>query len=124
LETLQESVAAKVKPSIVVVYVTLPHNQAAIGSGVIVDSRGYMVTNNHVVSGALTIQVMLFNGTKEAAQMAGADPNYDLAVLKMAVPQGGLTVATLGNSAQLQVGRRCWSSATRWALHKQSRMVS
>ena len=102
LNTLRESVAAKVKPSIVEVYVTLT-NGAAIGSGVIVDSRGYIVTNNHVVSGALSIQAVLSNGTKEAAQLAGADPNYDLAVLKIAVPQGGLTVATLGNSAQLQV---------------------
>ena len=106
LQTQMESVAAKVKPSIVEVYVTLPNNEAAIGSGVIVDSRGYIVTNNHVVSGALTIQVILSDGTKEAAQLAGADPNYDLAVLKIAVPQGGLSVATLGNSAQLQVGQQ------------------
>ena len=105
LETQMEGVAAKVKPSIVEVYVTLPKNQAAIGSGVIVDSRGYIVTNNHVVSGALSIQVVLSNGTKEAAQLAGADPNYDLAVLKIAVPKGGLTVATLGNSTQLKVGQ-------------------
>ena len=106
LETQMESVAAKVKPSIVEVYVNLPNNQAAIGSGVIVDSRGYIVTNNHVVSGSLSVQVVLSNGTKEAAQLAGADPNYDLAVLKIAVLQGGLTVATLGNSAQLQVGQQ------------------
>ena len=104
LDTLRESVAAKVRPSIVEVYVTLT-NGAAIGSGVIVDSRGYIVTNNHVVNGALSIQAVLSNGTKEAAQLAGADPNYDLAVLKIAVPQGGLTVATLGNSAQLKVGQ-------------------
>ncbi len=106
LQTQMESVAAKVKPSIVEVYVTLPNNEAAIGSGVIVDSRGYIVTNNHVVSGALTIQVILSDGTKEAAQLAGADSNYDLAVLKIAVPQGGLSVATLGDSTQLQVGQQ------------------
>ncbi|HEX6556569.1 MAG TPA: trypsin-like peptidase domain-containing protein [Ktedonobacteraceae bacterium] len=104
LDTLRESVAAKVKPSIVEVDVTLT-NGAAIGSGVIVDSRGYIVTNNHVVSGARSIQVVLSNGTKEAAQLAGTDANYDLAVLKIAVPQGGLSAATLGNSAQLQVGQ-------------------
>jgi S1-C subfamily serine protease len=104
LNTLRESVAAKVSPSIVEVYVTLT-NGAAIGSGVIVNSQGYIVTNNHVVSGALTIQVILSNGTKEPAQLAGADPNYDLAVLKIAVPQGGLTVATLGDSTQLKVGQ-------------------
>jgi S1-C subfamily serine protease len=102
LNTLRESVAAKVSPSIVEVYVTLT-NGAAIG--VIVNSQGYIVTNNHVVSGALTIQVILSNGTKEPAQLAGADAAYDLAVLKIAVPQGGLSVATLGDSTQLKVGQ-------------------
>ena len=104
LDAVRESVAAKVKPTIVEVYVTLAKG-AALGSGVIVDSRGYIVTNNHVVSGATTIQVILSNGTKEAAQLAGADAAYDLAVLKIAVPQGGLTVATLGDSTQLKVGQ-------------------
>jgi len=104
LDTQRESVAAKVKPTIVEVYVTLAKG-AALGSGVIVNSQGYIVTNNHVVSGATTIQVILSNGTKEAAQLAGADAAYDLAVLKIAVPQGGLSVATLGDSTQLKVGQ-------------------
>jgi S1-C subfamily serine protease len=104
LDTLRESVAAKVRLSIVEVYVTLT-NGAAIGSGVIVNSQGYIVTNNHVVSGATTIQVILCNGTKEPAQLAGADTANDLAVLKIAVPQGGLSVATLGDSTQLKVGQ-------------------
>ena len=104
LDALRESVAAKVKPTIVEVYVTLAKG-AAIGSGVIINSQGYIVTNNHVVSGALTIQVVLSNGTKEPAQLAGADAAYDLAVLKIAVPKGGLSVATLGDSTQLQVGQ-------------------
>ena len=104
LNTLREAVVAKVKPSVVEVYVTLT-NGAALGSGVIIDSRGYIVTNNHVVSGALTIQVILSNGTKEAAQLTGTDAADDLAVLKIAVPPAGLSVATLGDSAQLQVGQ-------------------
>src|SRR5437016_573438 len=104
LDAVRESVAAKVKPTIVEVYVTLAKG-AALGSGVIIDSRGYIVTNNHVVSGALSIQVILSNGTKEPAQLTGTDAADDLAVLKIAVPQGGLSVATLGNSAQLQVGQ-------------------
>src|SRR5437764_2632519 len=104
LDALRESVAAKVKPAIVEVYVTLAKG-AAIGSGVIINSQGYIVTNNHVVSGALTIQVVLSNGTKEPAQLAGADAAYDLAVLKIPVPQSGLSVATLGDSTQLQVGQ-------------------
>ena len=101
---MRESVAAKVKPSIVEVYVTLAKG-AALGSGVIVNSQGYIVTNNHVVSGALTIQVVLYNGTKEPAQLAGADAAYDLAVLKIPVPKGGLSLATLGDSTQLKVGQ-------------------
>jgi S1-C subfamily serine protease len=104
LDAVRESVAAKVKPTIVEVYITLAKG-AAIGSGVIVNSQGYIVTNNHVVNGALTIQVILYNGTKEPAQLAGADAANDLAVIKIAVPQGGLSVATLGNSTQLQVGQ-------------------
>ena len=104
LDTVREAVVAKVKPSVVEVYVTLAKG-AALGSGVIIDSRGYIVTNNHVVSGALSIQVVLSNGTKEPAQLTGTDAADDLAVLQIAVPQGGLSVATLGNSAQLQVGQ-------------------
>jgi S1-C subfamily serine protease len=104
LDTAREAVVAKVKPRVVEVYVTLTKG-AALGSGVIIDSRGYIVTNNHVVSGALSIQVMLSNGTREPAQLTGTDAADDLAVLQIAVPKGGLSVATLGNSAQLQVGQ-------------------
>src|SRR5436309_11179693 len=98
LDAVRESVAAKVKPTVVEVYVTLAKG-AALGSGVIIDSRGYIVTNNHVVSGALTIQVVLSNGAREPAQLTGTDAAEDLAVLKIAVPPAGLSVATLGNSA-------------------------
>ena len=104
LDTLRESVAAKLRPTVMQINVTTLQG-AAIGSGVIIDSRGYIITNNHVVSGALSIQVVLSNGTKESAQLAGVDAAYDLAVLKMAVPQGGLSVAPLGDSTQLKVGQ-------------------
>lgn len=104
LDTAREAVVAKVKPGVVEVYVTLAKG-AALGSGVIIDSRGYIVTNNHVVSGALAIQVVLSNGAREPAQLTGTDTADDLAVLKIAVPPAGLSVATLGNSAQLQVGQ-------------------
>jgi S1-C subfamily serine protease len=104
LDTLREAVVAKVKPSVVQVNVTTAQG-AALGSGVIIDSRDYIITNNHVVSGARSIQVVLSNGTKESAQLAGADAAYDLAILKFAVPQGGLSVAPLGDSTQLKVGQ-------------------
>jgi S1-C subfamily serine protease len=98
------SVVAKVKPSVVQVNVTLAQG-GAIGSGVIVDKSGDIVTNNHVVSGEQSIQVVLSGGAKETATVVGTDPANDLAVIRIAVPAGGLTVATLGNSANLQVGQ-------------------
>ncbi len=104
LDSVREAVVAKVKPSVVQVNVTMAQG-AAIGSGVIIDPRGYLVTNNHVINGALSIQVVLSNGTKESAQIVGTDAAYDLAVLKIAVPPGGLSVATLGDSTQLKVGQ-------------------
>jgi S1-C subfamily serine protease len=103
LDAEREAVVAKLRPTVVEISVTLT-NAAALGSGVIIDGRGYIVTNNHVVNGALTIQVVLSDGTKEPAQLTGADAANDLAVLKIAVPQGGLSVATLGNSSQLRGG--------------------
>jgi putative serine protease PepD len=104
IATPRQTVAAKLSPSVVEVYVTLA-NGAALGSGVIVDSRGYIVTNNHVVTGASSIQVVLSNGSHVPAKLTGTDPSNDLAVIQIAVPATGLSAATLGDSAQLHVGQ-------------------
>jgi S1-C subfamily serine protease len=104
LQAVREAVIAKVKPSVVQVNVTLQGN-SGIGSGVIVDRRGYIVTNNHVVDGAQSIEVVLYDGTRLSAQLVGTDPADDLAVLKITPPSKGLTVATLGDSSKLQVGQ-------------------
>lgn len=103
IQAVQEAVIQKVSPEVVQVNVTLS-NGAAIGSGVIIDKRGYIVTNNHVVSGAQSVQVVLSNGTKLPAQVAGIDAVDDLAVLKIN-PPANMQVATLGNSSQLVVGQ-------------------
>jgi S1-C subfamily serine protease len=105
IDAIREAVVTQVKPAVVEVTVTLA-NGSALGSGVVIDSRGYIVTNNHVVSGALSVQVILSNGAKEAGQVAGTDPANDLADVKIAVPPGGLSVATLGVSSQLHVGQQ------------------
>ena len=106
LDKVREAVVVKVTPAVVQVNV-LTQNGGAIGSGVIIDSRGYIITNNHVVNGAQTIQVVLNDGTKLPAQLSGTDPPDDLAVLKIQ-PPGNMTVATIGDSSQLRVGQRCW----------------
>ncbi len=104
IETVREAVIAKVRPAVVEVSVTTASG-SVLGSGVIIDNRGYIVTNNHVIDGASTIEVTLYDGKKLSAQLTGADPADDLAVLKITPPAGGLTVAALGDSSKLQVGQ-------------------
>ncbi len=104
IEAVREAVIAKVRPAVVEVNVTTASG-GAIGSGVIVDGRGYIVTNNHVVSGAQSFEVVLFDGTHLTAQLVGTDSADDLAVLKVTPPKNGLTVLSLGNSSNLQVGQ-------------------
>ena len=100
-------IAARVSPSVVSVEVTLP-NAGATGSGVVVDAeQGYVVTNNHVVSGAdgvdgAEIRAVFSDGSGSAARIVGRDPASDIAVLKVEKP--GLVAASLGESDDLQVG--------------------
>ena len=104
IEQVREAVIAKVSPSVVQINVTLA-NGAAIGSGVIIDKRGYIVTNNHVVSGAQTVDVVLFDGTKVPATVVGTDATDDLAVVKINPPTSNLAVLALADSSKLQVGQ-------------------
>ena len=102
LQTVQEAVIQKVSPAVVEV-IAQTQNGTSIGSGVIIDRRGYLVTNNHVVEGAQSIQVVLYDNAQVQAQIAGTDAADDLAVLKIA-PPAHLVVATLGDSSKLLVG--------------------
>ncbi|MEE1013675.1 MAG: trypsin-like peptidase domain-containing protein [Clostridia bacterium] len=77
----------------------------AQGSGIILSSDGYIVTNNHVVENTSSISVILNTGTEYEAKIIGADSQTDLAVIKIE-PQEELTVAKLGDSNKLEVGER------------------
>ena len=103
VQTAQEAAIAKVKPAVVQINVTTS-GSSAIGSGVIIDTRGYIVTNNHVVSGAQSIDVVLYDGTQVTAQVVGTDAADDLAVLKITTTQK-LTAVSIGDSSKLQVGQ-------------------
>ena len=72
------------------------------GSGVIVSSEGYIVTNNHVIDGASEIEVILNDNSKYTAKVIGADPSTDLAVLK--IEAKGLIPIAIGNSDDLRIG--------------------
>jgi putative serine protease PepD len=96
--------AAAVLPSTVDIQVTLAQGTSE-GSGIVLTADGDVLTNNHVVDGATgAITVTLSDGSQHAATVVGTSPSYDLAVVKV---QGvsGLTPATLGASADLQVGQ-------------------
>ena len=76
--------------------------QAGLGSGVIVSTDGYVLTNNHVVEGADEIEVILNDSRRTVAKIIGTDPDTDLAVLKIDLDK--LPAIVLGNSDSLQVG--------------------
>lgn len=76
--------------------------ERSLGSGVIVDGRGYIVTNNHVIANADLIRVQLADGREAEATVVGRDPDTDLAVLRVALDD--LPVMPLGRSDQLRVG--------------------
>ena len=81
-----------------------PQAERSLGSGVIVDKRGYILTNNHVIENATKIQVQLNNDTtRYTAKVVGADDDTDLAVIKIEVNKD-LPIAKLGNSDGVQVG--------------------
>ncbi|MFA5632118.1 MAG: trypsin-like peptidase domain-containing protein [Porticoccaceae bacterium] len=76
--------------------------ESSLGSGVIVSSKGFILTNNHVVSGADQIVVLLHDGREAQATVVGVDPDTDLAVLKIEL--GGLTPISIGNPQKARVG--------------------
>ena len=77
------------------------------GSGSIIDKRGYILTNVHVIEGATKIYVSLFDGTQYEAEVVGTDLDSDLAVIKFTPPSGmELKTIAFGDSSSLKVGQR------------------
>src|SRR5262249_8721605 len=77
----------------------------ATGSGIVLDDKGHILTNNHVIEGASKIEVKLGESDKEyTAEVVGTDPASDLALLKVNAPTSELTPLTLGDSSKMEVG--------------------
>jgi putative serine protease PepD len=74
------------------------------GSGFVIDEDGYIVTNQHVVSGANSVSVRFASGARETAEVVGEDPSTDTAVIKVNAPEGILKPLTLGDSDAIGVG--------------------
>ena len=94
-----QQILAKAEPSVV----SIKTNAGAQGSGVLVSADGLVLTNNHVIVGATSYKVTLFNGDVMVAEVVGSEPANDLAVIKIK-DASGLTAAELGSSDALQVG--------------------
>ena len=78
--------------------------QKALGSGFVIDKAGHIVTNDHVVAGAKSVQVSFSNNESYKATIVGADPTTDLAVLRVNASSRALTPLVLGDSDRVQVG--------------------
>jgi len=76
--------------------------QTSLGSGVIISTQGYILTNNHVISGADDIQVLLADGRSARASVVGVDADTDLAILRISLDQ--LPTIVIGDSNSLRVG--------------------
>ena len=103
IETLQEAAIAKIEPAVVELDVTTTQGEQ-IGSGVIIDTKGDIVTNYHIVNGEESITAVLYNGSKVQVQLVGTNTADDLAVVRIQ-PFANMTVAQIGDSSRLVVGQ-------------------
>ena len=108
LQSTLETIYANVNPSVVNIQVTsgsqTARAQQVLGSGFVFDSKGNIVTNNHVVAGADTVTVTFSDGRVLTAKVVGTDPDADLAVINVA-NAGQLTPLQLTDSDQVKVGQ-------------------
>jgi len=89
------------------------------GSGIVLDTRGHVLTNFHVIEGAKEIQVLLVDGSGHAATVVGVDPATDTAVIRIDnVPQQLLQPVSFGDSADLRVGQRVFAIGNPFGLER------
>jgi len=98
-----DSIVPQVEPVIVRIDVTVSGGLAS-GSGTLIDNRGYIVTNNHVISNEQGISVTLKDGTVLPAMVIGADAKQDLAIIKLTTTRTDFPTMPLGTMADVIVG--------------------
>lgn len=88
------------------------------GSGSVLDTRGHVLTNYHVVDGAREIQVALFDGKSYEGRLVGKDESNDVAVVKIEAPSDSLIPVTFGDSTHLRVGQRVFAIGNPFGLER------
>ena len=119
-ERLIINIYARVSPS--VVFIDAINNkdplESSNGSGFVFDTKGHIVTNNHVIADSDKILVTLADETTAPAEVIGTDPGSDLAVLKITAPPEMLQPIELGDSKSLQVGQRAIAIGNPFGLER------
>jgi putative serine protease PepD len=88
------------------------------GSGSIIDTRGHILTNHHVVADAKKLEVTLADGSKWSAKLVGSDPDNDLAVIKIDAPRDKLKVIPMGESKNLKIGQKVLAIGNPFGLER------
>ena len=119
IETTLESIYNRVNPSVVLIDVVLPGSPLnpggeALGSGFVWDSKGDIITNNHVIDGVSSITVTFYDGATVDASLVGADADSDLAVIKVNPNDLQLKPITLADSTAVQVGQLAIAIGNPW----------
>jgi S1-C subfamily serine protease len=88
------------------------------GSGSIIDAKGHILTNHHVVANAQKLEVTLADGSKWPAKLIGSDPDNDLAVIKIDAPKEKLKVIPMGDSKSLKIGQKVLAIGNPFGLQR------
>ncbi len=88
------------------------------GSGSIIDLKGHILTNHHVVANAQKLEVTLADGSKWPAKLIGSDPDNDLAVIKIDAPKEKLKVIPMGDSKNLRIGQKVLAIGNPFGLER------
>lgn len=88
------------------------------GSGSVIDAKGHILTNHHVVAEAQKLEVTLADGSKWPATLVGSDPDNDLAVIKIEAPREKLKVVSMGDSRNLRIGQKVLAIGNPFGLQR------
>jgi S1-C subfamily serine protease len=110
-----ESIYKQVSAGVVTITSNVGNGQA-IGSGIVLDTSGDILTNAHVIAGARQMQVTLSNGQTVTATLVGSNSAADLAVIRVSVPASSLHPVTLGNSDSVQIGDMVYAIGSPFGL--------
>lgn len=113
-----EQIYARDGPAVVVITSTLQTQGTALGSGFVIDKRGDILTNDHVVRGGTRIRVGFSNGAAYSARVVGADRSSDVAVVRVSVPAAALRPLDFDDSSSVEVGDAAYAIGNPFGLDR------